>query len=279
MRRTNLGRGSIVRSMHNLHGCSTLLIGAYAAKPCFSLCSVELGSRIQKQGPHSSLPPPVSLLELDPFSEGVGQDAPLSRPTPPPLPAAVVTSDLDLALTAQIAVAWAGEGGEEPRLGWWRTDLISEFGGEDLFRRLLPQTWEWALLQAVREAARRKDEELRRQSSDADRLVSIYHFGFELDERIEERLQSHKRSDRKPHEALPDLFHGMGGEQGGHWNQEAFLQWVAGHGTAEVTTTPSGRRIKGPLPGSLAQQVHRLVAALAPLGERYPLPHFFLPHF
>lgn len=186
----------------------------------------------------------------------------------------VSSSDLDLALTAQIVVAWAGEGGEDPRLAWWRTDLISEFGGEDLFRRLLPQTWEWALLQAVREAARRKDEELRRQSSDADRLVSLYRFGFELDERIEERLQSHKRSGRKPNEALLDLFHGMGGEQGGHWSPEAFQQWVEGHGTVEVSTTPSGRLIKGPLPGSLDQQVHRLVAALVPLGESYPLPHF-----
>ena len=76
-------------------------------------------------------------------------------------PLHVVNSDLDLALTAQIAVAWAGEGGEEPRLGWWQTDLVSEFGGEDLLRRLLPKTYPWAMLQAVREAGRRKDEELR----------------------------------------------------------------------------------------------------------------------
>ena len=62
------------------------------------------------------------------------------------------TTDLDLALTAQIAVAWAGEGGEEPRLSWWQTDLVSEFGGEDLLRRLLPKTYPWAMLQAVREA-------------------------------------------------------------------------------------------------------------------------------
>ena len=54
-----------------------------------------------------------------------------------PLP----TSALDGALTAQLAVAWAGEKGEEPRLGWWRSDLASELGGEDLFRRLLPHTW------------------------------------------------------------------------------------------------------------------------------------------
>jgi hypothetical protein len=39
--------------------------------------------------------------------------------------------DLDLALTAQIIVTWAGEGGEEPWLGWWPTDLVSEYGSND----------------------------------------------------------------------------------------------------------------------------------------------------
>jgi hypothetical protein len=55
---------------------------------------------------------------------------------------APTVAELDLLLTAQLAVAWAGEGhvGEEPRLGWWRSDLTSEFGGRDLFQRLLPRT-------------------------------------------------------------------------------------------------------------------------------------------
>ena len=67
----------------------------------------------------------------------------------------IATSVLDKILASQIVVAWAGESGEEePRLGWWKTDLKSEFGGEDLFRRLLPNTSEWAVLQAIREAAR-----------------------------------------------------------------------------------------------------------------------------
>ena len=65
----------------------------------------------------------------------------------------IPNSTLDQFLTRQVAVAWAGESGESgERLGWWRSDLVSEFGGEDLFRRLLPTTWLWAVLQAVREA-------------------------------------------------------------------------------------------------------------------------------
>src|SRR3954463_4150117 len=101
----------------------------------------------------------------------------------------IPTSDLDRILTAQLVVAWAGEGGEDKRLGWWRSDLVSEFGGKDLFRRLLPHTWPWAVLQAVREAARRKDAEFRRQDHNPDRILSLFSLGFELDERLEERLQ------------------------------------------------------------------------------------------
>ena len=67
----------------------------------------------------------------------------------------VPLSAIDFILTAQIAVGWAGEDGEERRLGWWRSDLAAEFGGEDLFKRLLPRTWQWALLQGVRDRRRR----------------------------------------------------------------------------------------------------------------------------
>ena len=114
-------------------------------------------------------------------------------------------SDIDMALTSQLVVAWAGETGEERRLGWWRSDLASEYGGEDLFRRLLPSTWRWAALQGAREAARRVDAELRRRDHEPDRIVSLFSLGFELDERIEERLADLKRSGRTPDEALPGL--------------------------------------------------------------------------
>ena len=187
------------------------------------------------------------------------------RPERAPIP----MSDIDLALTAQIVVAWAGETGEEKRLGWWRSDLVSEYGGEDLFRRLLPSTWPWAVLQGARETARRRDAELRRQDHDPDRIVSLFNFGFELDERIEERFQDLKRSGRDPHEALPGL-----GVISEGWSHARFFDWVNGHGEAETTATPIGRRLKSAAPGGLDQQVRRLVAGLAPAAEAYPLPHF-----
>jgi hypothetical protein len=206
----------------------------------------------------------VSLLELDNLDATPSARASLAVPS----------SELDWALTAQITVAWAGEGGEEPRLGWWQTDLVSEFGGEDLLRRLLPKTYEWAMLQAVREAARRKDEELRSKASDLDQLVTLYRFGFELDEQIEERLQAHKRSGRSPLEALGGLVEILGDSLHGHWDRDQFLQWAEAHGPVQMEAVPTGRQLKGPMPGGLDRSVAQLLAALAPLGDSYPLPHF-----
>ena len=195
----------------------------------------------------------------------------LDAPSPPKRPRAPTPlSDIDHALTAQLVVAWAGEGGEERRLGWWRSDLVSEFGGEDLFKRLLPSTWQWAVLQGAREAARRKDAELRGKDHDPDAIVSLYGFGFELDERIEERLQDLKRSGRTPEEALPGLEDGIGLS----WRQERFRDWVLGHGAVETMASPTGRRLKGDPPESLGLLVRRLVGALDPLGDAYPLPHY-----
>jgi hypothetical protein len=178
-------------------------------------------------------------------------------------------SDLDFALTAQFVVAWAGETGEEKRLGWWRSDLVSEFGGEDLFRSLLPATWAWAALQAARETARRKDADMRRQQHDADQVLSLFSFGFEIDERIEERLQDLKRSGEAPESALPGLSIIKKG-----WSRPDFEDWVEGHGEADTAAEPIGRRLKGKLPAAFDQQVRRLVAGLAPFADSYPLPHF-----
>ena len=213
----------------------------------------------------------MSLLELDPSPERTGAYSPRSTPGPG---AVVTSSDLDQALTAQIVVAWAGEGGEEPRLGWWQTDLVSEFGGEDLLKRLLPRTWPWAMLQAVREAARRKDEELRGKASNPDQLVTLFRFGFMLDEQIEERLQFHKLSGLAPAEALPGLAEVLGSTLHQSWDKDQFQGWVEAHGPVQSEAVPTGRLLKGAMPAGLDRRVAQLVAALAPLADSYPLPHF-----
>jgi hypothetical protein len=125
------------------------------------------------------------------------------------------------------------------------------------------------VLQGAREAARRSDAELRRQDHDPDRIVSLFNLGFEVDERIEERLQELKGSGRAPNEALPGLALVNDG-----WYADRFWDWVGGHGVVETTVSPVGRRIKGNQPASLEQLARKLVAGLAPLAEHYPLPHF-----
>ena len=179
-------------------------------------------------------------------------------------------STIDSILTVQIAVGWAGEAGDEPRLGWWRSDLVSEYGGEDLFKRLLPHTWQWAVLQGVREAATRHDAALRAKDHNPDRLLSLFNLGFELDERIEERLQELKRAGGVPTKALPslaDLLQPV-------WSLSNFTDWAEAHAKADYTAAPVGRRIKNAPPSSPEIIVSQLVAALLPLSGEYPLPHF-----
>jgi hypothetical protein len=182
----------------------------------------------------------------------------------------IARADLDYVLSAQIAVAWAGEGGEEPRLGWWRSDLASEFGGEDLFRRLLPNTWRWATLQSAREAARRRDAEIRSRDHDPDRIVSLYRLGPEPDERLDERLQDLKASGVEPVKALP----GLADIVTGPWKPERFAAWLEAHATEQHASAPIGRRLKGDPPGAIDALVRNILGALAPLGEEYPLPHY-----
>ena len=234
-------------------------------RPASASCAVVL-QEPESEAYDLGYAPLVTLLELT--ADQKGQPAQNRGRT------VATTSYLDLALTAQLAVAWAGEGGEEPRLSWWQTDLVSEFGGEDLLRRLLPKTYPWAMLQAVREAARRKDEELRAKASDPDQLLTMYRFGFELDEQIEERLQAHKRSGRSPLEALPGLVEVLGTSLHEPWNRAQFEQWVDAHGPVQADAVPTGRLLKGAAPAGLDRAVQQLVAGLAPLGDVYPLPHF-----
>lgn len=181
-------------------------------------------------------------------------------------------AELDLLLTAQCAVAWAGEGhvGEEPRLGWWRSDLTSEFGGRDLFERLLPRTFRWATLQAVREAARRTDAELRERANNPDGVTSLFSLGFDRDELVEERLLALKRGELPPEDALPGLRPVLTAT----WNPAAFAAWLQTHGKADFKVEPLGRRLVGHQPEPLGELVHRLVAALHPLAPAYPLPHY-----
>jgi hypothetical protein len=187
-----------------------------------------------------------------------------------PMPEVSSIASLDHALTAQLIVAWAGEAGEQARLKWWRCDLASEFGGEDLFKRLMPNTWDWAVLQGAREAARRHDAAQRARDHQPDRLLSLFALGFEVDERLDERLQDLKRSGDSAPGALPGLVPVVG--EG--WKLARFEAWARSRSKVTTSAEPSGRRINGAAPSSLEALVDALVAGLCPVAPEYPLPHF-----
>lgn len=198
----------------------------------------------------------MSIAKLEPLAHDAG-----------------ATLALDRVLVAQLIVAWAGEGGEdEPRMGWWRTDLLSTFGGEDLFARLLPYTWQWGVLRAVREAARRREAVLIERHHDPDRIVSLFHLGFAVDERVAERLSEFERSQVQRAEALPRLHEMITAG----WDRGRFLAWIREHASHDYEIVPTGRRLRGPAPADLEERVSALVGALDPLAEGYPLPHFAL---
>lgn len=178
---------------------------------------------------------------------------------------------LDAILATQLTVAWAGEGRCKPsRLGWWDTDLIDEAGGGDFFARLLPQTHAWASLEAAREAARRTDAKARGKVAAPDKMRTLFFLGFELDERLGDRLHALKGSGRLPTQvlALPlPLTADFDKEK---------LATVLGGGDVPFTVVPGGRQLKGKQPEAAEATVARLASALVPLVAQYPLPYFEL---
>lgn len=178
---------------------------------------------------------------------------------------------LDTVLAYQLAIAWAGEALCEPaRLGWWRTDIVDDAGGGDLFKRLLPQTSQWAGLEAVRQAAIQADQRLRQQRKETDQIRTLFFWGFEMDEQVEDRLQAHKQNQANPFESLPFPF-----DLSGDFSGEVFEAAIAGEVKIEVTA--NGRKLKDAMPASKEQCVQQLAAALLnPIPDRYPMPFYRL---
>jgi hypothetical protein len=183
----------------------------------------------------------------------------------------IAPEHLDEILGIQLALAWAGEspGGEHPRLGWWKTDLIDAEAGGDLWKRLLPRTHRWAGLDAARRAARLTDERLRKANARADDMLTLFHFGFELDEALDERLAHHRLDARPPVEVLP-LLHVTTRAL----NKDALHAQLSAPGLdTSFTVLPAGRQLKRLATGGPQQLARRLACALlkdAP--AEYPLP-------
>jgi hypothetical protein len=175
---------------------------------------------------------------------------------------------LDEILGLQCTVAWAGEGAGEPRrLGWWRTDLVDREGGGDLWKRLAPRTAVWTGLALVRAAARLVDQTAREKLARGDTFWTPFHFGFESDEQLDDRLAYHRSHEHQPSDVLGPRYLV---EQ--PWSTTAFEALMAGLGTPVVTLTPAGRRVSA-LAASPADAAPLLFAALMPITASYPVPY------
>jgi len=180
----------------------------------------------------------------------------------------LASAHLDEILALQLAVAWAGEAGGEPaRLGWWKTDLVDDLGGRDLFNRLVPRTAQWAGLILVREAASRVDAAAREQSGLGDRALSLFHFGFSVDEHLTDRLAFHRQQLHDPSQVFGEGFF-----VGSAWSKGAFERFLAPFGKPKVEVTPGGRLVAAAKAHGI-ELARLLAAALLPLAPKYPLPY------
>jgi hypothetical protein len=176
--------------------------------------------------------------------------------------------ELDEILALQLSVAWAGEAAGEPRrLSWWETDLIDPEGGGDLFARLVPRTAAWAGFELARDAARRVEQTALARVARRDALWTLFHFGFELDEQLHDRLAFHRRHRHAPAQALAPKL-----RAGGTWNAAAFAEHLQAQAVPEVEVTPSGRLVQAK-PKNAVEAARLLASALVPFDRHYPLPH------
>ena|SRR5690554_5747172 len=186
----------------------------------------------------------------------------------------LATEDLDEILTYQLAVAYAGEAADpdQPRLAWWRTDLISKFGGIALFERVAPRTAVWAAYEAAREAARRVDADKRSSDGAPDQLITLFHLGLEIDEQLDDRLLDLKHAGPPPAKALPRLAK-LFADGAATWDREAFAGWLAPRAAPKTVQEPAGLRLIGDAPAGAVERARAFAAVLASLPERYPCPH------
>jgi hypothetical protein len=202
------------------------------------------------------------------------------------MPTTISTDALDRILALQLSVAWAGEQhGDPPSLGWWETSLADPDGGGDFLQRMFPRTHVWAALGSMREAARRADAKARGQTARSDELITLFHFGFEWDEALQERFEHHKRQGVEPPKSddAEDANRDPASVFGQHYAVrskfdraafEKYLGALAGKVAHELV--PGGRQLTGAL-GAYDEAAVQLARALLPLTPAYPLPFYPVP--
>jgi hypothetical protein len=108
----------------------------------------------------------------------------------------------------------------------------------------------------------------RAKHGDGDKLRTIFFLGFDLNEKLGDRLAVHKRDRRVPEDVLTFPF-----PLAGKFPQVAVAQFLATDGPAAFEKVPPiGRRLKGTIPKGPDRLVAVLAAALLPPTDQYPMP-------
>lgn len=205
------------------------------------------------------------------------------------MPTTISTDALDRILALQLSVAWAGEQhGDPPNLGWWETSLADPEGGGDFLQRMFPRTHVWAALGSMREAARRADAKAREKTARSDELITLFHFGFEWDEALQERFEHHKRQGVEPPKSDdvdganrdardPASVFGPRYAVVSKFDRAAFEKYLGAlAGKVAHELVPGGRQLTGAL-GAYDDAAVQLARALLPLAPAYPLPFYPVP--
>jgi len=179
---------------------------------------------------------------------------------------------LDEILTLQLNVAWAGEAaGSPPRLGWWKSDLVDSEAGGDLFARLTPKTAAWASLILVRAVAIRVEEAALATFHARDKMWTLFHLGFAMDEQLEDRLAFHRSQRSKPEDVFGERY-----LVGKPWSKDGFAAELGKLGKPTAVPVPNGRKVFNG--GSAPVEACKMIAAaLLPLERTYPLPYVEAP--
>ncbi|MBI5547481.1 MAG: BREX-6 system BrxE protein, partial [Deltaproteobacteria bacterium] len=99
---------------------------------------------------------------------------------------------------------------------------------------------------------------------------TLFFFGFDLDERLAERLAEHKRGTVAPAEALP-----LPVSIDSKFSADGLTEALHAMGkTPAYDVVPVGRQLKAAMPDALDLAARHLVTALLPFSEQYPMPFY-----
>ena len=106
-----------------------------------------------------------------------------------------------------------------------------------------------------------RDDAARKRLGQPDATMTLFHWGFAIDEQLRDRLSSHKRHEHAPADALPSLWIRDPFERA---QLESYLSGLCP--ALDTKAEPGGRRVARPAE-QLEDRASQLARALMPLSD------------